>query len=228
MSTWDIKVEFNSRNHEQTSDIILVMDVFGSMRNNDRLKNTKITAQAFIDKLLPNGTTKTRIALVTYSTTTSIANGFVNATERSSLNNKVVNLTANGGTNIQAGMRTARVLMQNSNADIKTIILLSDGDPTLIYAINNLDTETDLVPFVQNEQFKETKRGIDLNKYSTNTLAGDGSTSFRSRCLYDLENDDNCDNKKSYCFNYASTALTESDAAKSRSKKLLFTLLHLN
>lgn len=35
VNTWDIKVEFNSRNHEQTSDIILVMDVFGSMRNND-------------------------------------------------------------------------------------------------------------------------------------------------------------------------------------------------
>ncbi|HKM23334.1 MAG TPA: hypothetical protein VJY11_00940, partial [Erysipelothrix sp.] len=125
---------------------------------------------------------------------------------------------ANGGTNIQAGMRTARVLMQNTNADIKTIILLSDGDPTLSSAINNLDTETDLVPFGHNEQFKETKRGIDLNKYSTNTLAGDGSTSFRSRCLYNSENDDNCDNKKSYCFNYASTALTESDAAKTGSK----------
>ncbi|HKM23960.1 MAG TPA: VWA domain-containing protein, partial [Erysipelothrix sp.] len=132
-----------------------------------------MAAQAFIDKLLPNGTTKTRTALVTYSTTTSIANGFVNATERSSLNTKVENLTANGGTNIQAGMRTARVLIQNSNADIKTIILLSEEDPTLSCAINNLDTETDLVTFGHNEQFKETKRGIDLNKYSTNTLAGD-------------------------------------------------------
>ncbi|NMD43672.1 MAG: VWA domain-containing protein, partial [Firmicutes bacterium] len=47
-------------------------------------------------------------------------------------------LTADGGTFTQAGLRQARLLLESSTADNKSIVLLSDGEPTYSYEIKNI------------------------------------------------------------------------------------------
>lgn len=159
VNTWDIVVDFKSRNHQLTSDIVLIMDVSGSMRG-DKLTNTKAAAVAFVNALLLDGDTRTRIALVTYSRTSATVKPFANSTGKTALIDAINALSADGGTNIQAGLRTGRGLINTSTADLKTVVLLSDGAPTYSYAINDIKA-ADRTPFGSST---ETIRGIDLNR----------------------------------------------------------------
>ena len=202
VNTWDIVVDFKSRNHQLTSDIVLIMDVSGSMRGN-KLTNTKAAAVAFVNALLLDGDTRTRIALVTYSRTSATVKPFANSTGKTALIDAINALSADGGTNIQAGLRTGRGLINTSTADLKTVVLLSDGAPTYSYAINDIKA-ADRTPFGAST---ETIRGIDLNRYNTSVLAGDGSTNFRSNVLAADEN-----TELGYYYNHSNAALTERDA----------------
>lgn len=205
VNTWDIEVNFESRNHTMTSDIILVMDVSGSMSSNNRLVKTKEAAYKFVDTLLGSGSSGTRIAMVTYSGDATVESNFVTSSGRNSLKNKINNLSADGGTHIQAGLRTAYELMLSSTADIKTIIVLSDGEPTYSYGLKKPVPDSYLEQYSQN--YKETKRGIPLDRYDTNIRVGNGSDGFRSRRLPN-------GNNETFYYNHANAALTESDRIK--------------
>lgn len=131
---WEVTLGIQGKNFETTSDVVLVIDCSGSMKD-AKLTNTRTAAKAFGQKLLTEGST-TRIAIVTFiNEATAYNNGhFYGAGELAAFETAVDGATyANGGTNQQAGLHVAQQLLNTSTAGLKNIVILSDGDATYSY-----------------------------------------------------------------------------------------------
>ena len=142
VNEWDIKLRIESGQTQTTSDTILVIDRSGSMANYNRMKNAKVAANSLINKLLPAGNTRNRVAVVSfagspYNTSSDVTVNSHFTTNSTTASNAVNSLIADGGTHTQAGMRKARELIATSTANLKNIVLLSDGQPTFCYGVNS-------------------------------------------------------------------------------------------
>ncbi len=164
---WEIELAVKGKNLKTTSDIVLVFDNSRSMEiglNNKRLAKAKEAAQAFVTALLVDGR-ENRIALVEFS---EYANTKVDFTKNSTRLNEAINgIDVVGGTNIQAGLKQARDLLSKSNADMKTIVLLSDGAPTYSYKARNASTYNDWL---------ENKYKHILSDFNYNVRVGNGAS----------------------------------------------------
>lgn len=129
---WEVTLGIQGKNYKTTSDVVLVIDCSGSMKEGSKLTNTRKAAKAFGDKLLTENSS-TRIAIVTFiDEATAHNNGhFYTASELSAFETAVDEATyANGGTNQQAGIHKAQELLAASTGKQKNIVILSDGEPT--------------------------------------------------------------------------------------------------
>ena len=121
-------------------DIILVLDGSNSMKydaegnkNNIALANQRLTAlkssaKSFIEGSLDNEG-NVRIGIVEYGSNVKQSRALT--TSKSDLLANVNALTANGGTNIHAGIQEADRLLDAGRDDVKKIvIILTDGIPT--------------------------------------------------------------------------------------------------
>lgn len=135
LNTWDVTLRIEGKDKPTTSDVVLVIDTSGSMRDYGRMQAAKDAANAFVDKLLPSD--NTRIGIVSFESNAFDRQGLTN--EVADLRSAINGLNANGGTFTQAGVRQARAMLQNSDADNKHIVLLSDGEPTYSYEMSNPD-----------------------------------------------------------------------------------------
>jgi len=134
---WDVTVALSGLDKRVTTDVVLLLDRSGSMAGT-KLTSVKNAANKFVNILLPaNNEGNTRIALVPYN---NVANtGIVQfTTNASSLTQGINNITATGGTNIQAAIMQAQTLLTGSQADNKYIVLLSDGNPTYSYRVTGV------------------------------------------------------------------------------------------
>ena len=123
--------EFDETSTEER-EIVLVLDVSGSM-NEEIERKTKIaalkeSANELINSLLSEeNINTTTVGIVFYSTK---AENFCNLTnDKGVLKECLKSIKAEGATNVQAGIKTAKELFSDNN-NSKTIILLSDGEPT--------------------------------------------------------------------------------------------------
>ena len=117
-------------------DVVIILDVSGSMNTNGRLGLAKAAAAALIDTLTDND----YVNLITFSTGATIApfgDGahLVKATPsvRAELTAYVNGLTAGGTTNFNEALSSALDLLENpylTSGCTKTILFLSDGTPT--------------------------------------------------------------------------------------------------
>ena len=134
----DIKLSIEGKSYEeiisQESEIVFVLDTSGSMdekiidekggtRKIDTLKT--VTSELMGDILSKNKNIK--IGIVYFGKTTKNSCSLSN--DSKVLRDCIAGMDANGGTNIQAGLSSAKKLFtQNDNT--KTIVLLTDGIPT--------------------------------------------------------------------------------------------------
>ncbi|MBR4878822.1 MAG: VWA domain-containing protein, partial [Clostridia bacterium] len=111
----------------QGADIVLVMDKSGSMGTNG-MTALKKAAETFLDTVLADGKGN-RVSLVNYSTTSGTATDFYTSAQRTTAKGKIPT-KADGGTNTQMALYTARQKLATSTASKKFIVLISDGEPT--------------------------------------------------------------------------------------------------
>lgn len=139
---WEVELTVEGKDLKRSSDIVLVFDRSNSMVPS-RLKKAKLAANQFVDQLLVENAT-TRIALVPFASKSDPYTGFIGYNSKTRIKNAInaIRVTGgnDGGTNIQAGLHQAQKLLDtHSNADRKTIVLLSDGEPTFSFMARNAE-----------------------------------------------------------------------------------------
>ena len=109
---------------QKTRDIVLVLDSSGSM-SGSRIQNTRTAAKKFVESLLGESST-TRIAVVTYASSVRTISELSNDIE--ALKTAIDGIGATGITNMYSGMDMADQILQNSTADKKAIVVMTDGE----------------------------------------------------------------------------------------------------
>jgi Mg-chelatase subunit ChlD len=167
VNTWDVTVRVEGKDTAKTSDVVLVIDRSRSMRSNSRMRQAKEAAKQFVSTLLPAGNDgNTRIAIVSFASDVRTDQALTN--NASGLNNAIDDLSADGGTFTQAGIKQAESILANSTADVKNIVLLSDGEPTYSYGIK---TPTDYLTVTERN---ETSTNIPQSAFDYSQRVGSG------------------------------------------------------
>ncbi|WP_341828823.1 VWA domain-containing protein [Trueperella pyogenes] len=137
VNTWDITLRAEVKDNSKKSDIVLVGDRSGSMKDDERMAKAKAAAEKFVDSLLASQTDKgtTRIALVSFAEDARTDVELTN--DASKLKGAIEKLEADGATFTQGGIKLAREMLEKSKANFKHIVLLSDGEPTKSYALKD-------------------------------------------------------------------------------------------
>ena len=144
-NTFEITLKATVRNGTQegtktSTDAVLVIDRSASMED-DRINSAQEAAKQFAEVVLGSGANKeNRIAVVSYAKKATTDTGLSSNLETVK---DAINFNANGGTNIQAGIKAARDILQSSSADHKVILVLSDGAPTYSFRAVGTATQTD-------------------------------------------------------------------------------------
>lgn len=173
INKWKVTLRVEAKKTTKKSDIVLVIDTSGSMKDNRRMKEAKRAAKNFVNQLLDADHPNTRIALVPFETDIYLKD-FTNYTGKQDLLDTIDHLRAYGGTFTQGGIKMAASSLSNSQADFKNMVLLSDGVPTYNYAIN--EPSNYFVDGGPNSHFHEKETGPVVPKEAFNykKRAGDG------------------------------------------------------
>lgn len=135
---WEIDLTVEGKDVATTSDVIIVFDRSNSMYGS-RATKAKAAAKQFINELLNHPNANVRIAIVPFGTDsgteTDLITQFTGYSGKNRLlqaidNIQIYSTHESGGTNIQKGLMKAEELMASSQAEQKTIVLMSDGEPT--------------------------------------------------------------------------------------------------
>lgn len=168
-NTWEVTLGIQGKNYKTTSDVVLVIDNSNSMYDNSRMAKTKAAANAFVDTLLTEDST-TRIALVVYNLNETHT-GFYTYENKAALKHQIDAIAKSrpetlGGTFTQLGLHTARTLLNSaeSTGQNKSIVLLSDGEPTASYRIGGSITCTEDIEFTDYTLF------FGVTKYATSNI----------------------------------------------------------
>ena len=181
-NTFDITLKATVKDGKEagtktSTDAVLVIDRSASMEDG-RINSAQEAAKQFAEVVLGSGANKeNRIAVVSY------AKKATTDTELSSNLETVknaINFNTGGGTNIQAGIKAARDILQSSSADHKVILVLSDGAPT--YSFRAVGTATQTGCWIGEYTGKHRTRNAEINPTSVNitgfdynSIAGSGS-----------------------------------------------------
>ncbi len=170
VNTWDITLRIEGKDSPKTSDVVLVIDTSTSMEGT-RIEAAKNAAIDFVEALLPSDTV--RIGVINFDEDQYLVHQLSN--DKASLITAIESLSVlqDRGTFTQAGIKRASIMLTDANnppADSRHIVLLSDGQPTYSYKLD--DPDSYLIPYGDD---KETSTGAPSTAY-TNTRVGGGST----------------------------------------------------
>ena len=111
-------------------DMVLVLDVSGSMKESGRLTNLKNAAKNLTNKLFSAETNST-LTLITYSTTASTPKTYQYSQNVKNLVNSAIDrLYANGGTNFYKALEATINAVGNNPNRNTIVVFLTDGAPT--------------------------------------------------------------------------------------------------
>lgn len=106
-----------------TRDVVLVLDHSGSMSGYP-MEQTKEASIKFVDTVFEKDS---RVAVVSYDDEAVINCGLTD--NQQELETKINEIYEDGSTNMYAGLEQADLILKNSQADKKIIVLMSDGLP---------------------------------------------------------------------------------------------------
>ncbi|WP_323616602.1 Cna B-type domain-containing protein [Erysipelothrix rhusiopathiae] len=187
INRWEISIDVFGRVKREPSDIVLVLDTSGSMdpqknpQGIDRISKAKREAIHFVNEIFERDASA-RVALVSYGTKVS-TNAFHTKQESNLLINEIKSLKAEGGTFTQGALYEAKTLLNQSSAPNKTIVLLSDGQPTYRYPLK-AKVNQDLLRYDGNvivqKRYNGQQRPFDIGITSSSNQAIPGYR-FKSR-----------------------------------------------
>lgn len=128
----DFLIKTNSkRSDAHLKDIILVLDVSGSMEG-EKLEKVKEDAKELVEALLSG--TGNRVALVVFDTTAEVKSYFVDASGKNAIIGLINGLTAGGMTNYNDGLKKMETVIVHDNYTEKEgtdliALFLTDGYP---------------------------------------------------------------------------------------------------
>ena len=175
---WRVTLRIETPIIETTSDTVLVIDNSNSMNTTTngtrRITEAIAAAKTLAAELLPEGNTTNRIAVVSFngSVTTRVGFSDTYSDVESAIN---ATSTLSAGTHTQAGMHTATSLIQTSTADIKNIVLLSDGEPSYSYAFTDSALEDDNNFVAYNSGAVQTSKSVAKTVFDYTKRAGGGN-----------------------------------------------------
>lgn len=160
-------VRFDSQKDREEPDIalVLVIDRSGSMQG-PKLEAAKESARVTAEVLSPNDI----ISVVAFDSEAAVYVRPQRASNRMRISAEISRLQSGGGTNIFPGLREAYEILQGTNAKVKHVILLSDGEAPS-------DGLVDLVSDMRSARITVSSVGVDgadRNLLSMITDAGDG------------------------------------------------------
>ena len=190
------------------TDIVLVIDRSLSMTQNDRewLKNAKKAAKAFAKKVL-TGDPNVRIAVVAYAAKT--INDWDFSSKLATVENNIDDINTNNGnwhgTNIQAGIHSARERLKKSDKDAdKFMIVLADGAPNCRFGIYSASETWRLTSQQAADHHIKTDYREGGKQYFPNLYTANSTT-------FSYNNSDIMDEDSGYCY---TATVSEAYAAK--------------
>ena len=215
---WEVTLRIESPKTEKTSDTVIVIDRSGSMGDDGRLAAAKTAANSLAQQLLPDGNTTNRVAVVSFASSASTGTDFT--TSYSTVSRVINGLRASGGTYTQSAIHMAADLLSNSTADIKTMILLSDGEPTYSVAFT-ASARNDNDNFVAYGSELETSSEVDQSVFSYSNTGSVGSGGTLRTCIGRTAWG-NCLSGKYY--NHGNSAIAEAGYFKDSDNGTLYTI----
>lgn len=173
-----------TRTDAKNADVVMVIDKSGSM--NDKLYKIKEAARNFANNILSNTKdSDVRIAIVTYDYYGKY-NGYQGqgsylnlgfSSSKDDINTAINAITAEGGTNTQAGIRRAAETLKEARTDAKKyVVFFTDGLPTQSYydnnTINGNGTRVDS-KYMEDAQKEYNKYFTSWNKTSSSVIYPD-------------------------------------------------------
>ncbi len=190
------------------TDIVLVIDRSLSMTQNDRdwLDNAKKAAKAFAKKVL-TGDPNVRIAVVAYAAKTM--NDWDFSSDLTTVKQHIDAINTNNGnwhgTNIQAGIHSARERLKKSDKDAdKFMIVLADGAPNYRFGIFKGKKYWSLTSQQAAAYHIKTDYREGGKQYFPNLYTADSTT-------FSYDNSDIMDEDSGYCY---TATVSEAYAAK--------------
>ncbi len=164
--TLDVRTKTEIQNIELSQDaaVVLVIDLSGSMKEDNKLEKAKQAALAFTEKFAAtdNENTLRKIAVVGFSGQQEISGGWGSPRQKgivaattyqswtdasdASIRSAIEGMDAEGGTCLQAGLILASNLLNSSevaNIVSKNIVVLTDGCPTYCLADDAAEDTSD-------------------------------------------------------------------------------------
>jgi Ca-activated chloride channel family protein len=126
-------------------NIVLLIDVSGSMQPQERLPLLKTAFALFADTLRPTDT----VAIVTYAGTSGVALPATPARQRDVIQNAIASLTAGGSTNGGQGLILAYQIARQSfiRGGVNRVILATDGDFNV-----GVTSQSELLQLIEHER----------------------------------------------------------------------------
>ncbi|MBR0600230.1 S-layer homology domain-containing protein [Sinanaerobacter chloroacetimidivorans] len=136
-SQWEVMLTIDGNSQYEKSDVVLIIDRSKSMAENGKIKEARKAATAFVDHLLQEDNDN-RIALISFSDKAEILENFTGYEDSRELKKAISSIKASGSTHIQAAIYEAEKLLSYSDADLKSIVLLGDGEPNYSFRITGV------------------------------------------------------------------------------------------
>ena len=134
--TYDLSLSVKGTAGSETQpaavDILMIVDVSGSM-SGSRIQNMKAAMNTLVNTVNAKSDIDARFSIVSFAGqngSASDAKEVLNWTS-GNISSSIASLSANGGTNYQAGLRRGKVQLNSARTNAqKIVIFLSDGQPT--------------------------------------------------------------------------------------------------
>ncbi|WP_348921921.1 vWA domain-containing protein [Enterococcus rotai] len=227
VNQWDITLRIEGRNQfpPPPTDVVLIIDTSGSMKDNDRMVKAKMAAEKFVNMVLRKDYDN-RIALITYSSEVTNytfnesgwSDQFVDPTHKGLLIDKIKELKPEGGTFTQAAIKSATEVIAKASGSKRNIVLISDGVPTFSYPptepynqLIGMEAYTVQSGFTYYESVKTIPKG----KFNYNKIYGNGAEGRYRYGAFAPDYEQMPPNSKNRLMaNHAHSAIAEASIAK--------------